>query len=221
MKSNAIGIIGGAGPQAGVFLLERIFSLSNHLYGCHRDSDFPKVHFINFPFTEMLSPTIQADKLHRELSECLNLLRRNGATVLAIACNTLHAFLDENEDLKDLVHLPRTVASEVSDSDIPLVLCTSTSVQFGLHKKFFTCDYPDIKTQEKVDDIIDQILKGVNRQEVLNQLLQLLKHQEAKTVVLGCTELSLFTEALTSTDKRIIDPLEVAAKTILKRSFFK
>src|SRR5262245_18866784 len=114
MKPNSIGIVGGAGPIAGVALLERVLLLSQTKYGCYRDADFPKVFLLSFPFSEMLVEEVNAKQISQELSECLYQLRQNGAAVLAIACNTLHAFLDESEDLNDLVHLPLNVAKEIA-----------------------------------------------------------------------------------------------------------
>jgi aspartate racemase len=219
MKPKSIGIIGGAGPLAGAFLLEKVLSLSNRTYGCCKDSDYPQIFFISFPFSEMLSPMINTDELRNELSECLNQLRKNGASVLAIACNTLHAFLDGKDDLNDFIHLPRELAKKIPLTEKPLVLCTSTSVQFGLHKQFFSCIYPDFQTQKQVDDIIEQILQGRDKKIVLRRLEKLLQEQTAKTLVLGCTELSLFAAHLSITDKLIIDPLEVIAKKILEKSF--
>lgn len=221
MKPKSIGIIGGAGPLAGAFLLERILSLSGKVYGCYRDADFPQVFLISFPFSEMLCPDMDIAKLRKELSECLRQLRKNGASVLAIACNTLHAFIDEKDNLNDLVHLPRTLAEEVSLSDKPLVFCTSTTVQFGLHQQFFSCTYPDTQTQQEVDRIIDQVLRGAEQSVILEKLEKLLQSQTTNTVILGCTELSLFSAHLSVPNKQIIDPLEVMANKILKKSFFK
>lgn len=219
MKPKSIGIIGGAGPLAGAFLLKRILSLSGEVYGCYRDADFPQVFLISFPFSEMLCPDVDIAKLRKELSGCLEQLRTNGASVLAIACNTLHAFLDEKDELNDLVHLPRALAEEISLSDKPLVFCTSTSVQFGLHKQFFPCTYPDAQTQQEVDRIIDQILRGADQSVILEKLRKLLQAQTTNTVILGCTELSLFSAHLSVPNKQIIDPLEVMANKILQKSF--
>lgn len=221
MKPKSIGIIGGAGPLAGAFLLKRILSLSGKVYGCYRDADFPQVFLISYPFSEMLCPDMDIAKLRKELSGCLEQLRKNGAAVLAIACNTLHAFLDEKDELNDLVHLPRTLAEGVSLSDQPLVFCTSTSVQFGLHKQFFPCTYPDTQTQQEIDRIIDQILRGADQAVILEKLEKLLQAQTTNTVILGCTELSLFSAHLFVPNKQIIDPLEVMANKILQKSFFK
>lgn len=220
MKPKSIGIIGGAGPQAGAFLLEKVLSISSKTYGCYKDSDFPKIFLISFPFSEMLSPIINTAQLQEELSDCLNLLRKNGASVLAIACNTLHAFLDKNDVLNDLVHLPHILAEEIPLSEKPVVFCTSTSVKFGLHKKYFSCSYPDSQTQSEVDSIIDQILLGIDKKIILKRLKKLIQDQVEHTVILGCTELSLFNTDLIISNKCIIDPLEVMANKILEKSFF-
>lgn len=219
MKPKSIGIIGGAGPLAGVFLLERIVSLSNKTYGCCKDSDFPKIILLSFPFSEMLTPQFDPAKLQIELKACLQQLRNNGASVLAIACNTLHAFLDKEDDLNDLVHLPRSVATTIPDSEKPLIFCTSTSSRFGLHQQFFDCCYPDSETQREIDCVINQILKGVNNEIILEELRRLIRAQDAQQIVLGCTELSLFSSQLALPNKLIIDPLEVVAKKILEKVF--
>lgn len=221
MKPKSIGIIGGAGPFAGAFLLERVLSLSNKKYGCHRDSDFPKIFLISFPFSEMLLPKMDVAKIEDELSQCLNQLRHNGASILAIACNTLHAFLKKEEEVDDLVHLTQSLTEEIPLFEKPLVFCTSTSTQFGLHKSFFPCTYPDWQTQKQVDKIIDHILQRRDQKIVLEKLEKLLQAQTEKTVILGCTELSLFKDSLSVPNKLIIDPLEIVAKKILKRSFLK
>lgn len=219
MRPASIGIIGGAGPMAGAYLLERVLTLSSKVYGCYRDADFPKIMLINYPFTEMLTETIDVTQIQSELSECLNQLRTNEAAVLAIACNTLHAFLREQDRQSDLIHLPCAIAEEIPKKDKPLVFCTSISAQFALHKKFFACDYPEPKTQAEIDHLIDLVLQRVDMKIVQDKLENLIKTQAAKTIVLGCTELSLFTPYLSVPYKLILDPLEVAANKILEKSF--
>lgn len=209
-----IGIIGGAGPMAGVMFLQRLFSLAGSQYGCFRDRDFPEVMLLSFPFSEMLEGEIDPQVARDELKGCIVQLQKNGAGVIAIACNTLHAFLDEIP--AELIHLPKAAMEEIPEGEIPLVLCTSTSAQFGLHKQFFPCIYPNAQVQEQVDQLINQILKG---EEVTRELQQLIASQQERVIVLGCTELSLYTRALGDLNKVIVDPLEITAKKILEQSF--
>ncbi|MBM3192549.1 MAG: hypothetical protein FJZ63_07890, partial [Chlamydiae bacterium] len=190
MKPKPIGIIGGAGPLAAVSLLEQIFSLARDQYGCWKDQDFPEVFFISFPFSDMLSETIDAPLIQQELSSCLQKLRANGALVIGIACNTLHTFLSlKNKSEEDLFLIPKIVAEKINEETTPLILCTSTSLRFNLYTKYIPCLYPTPSTQEIVDRIITQILKGEN---VLESLKNLIKQQDADIIVLGCTELSLY-----------------------------
>jgi aspartate racemase len=219
MKPKSIGIVGGAGPLAGALLLERVLSLSGSAYGCYKDADFPKVFLLSYPFSEMLSPEMDATRLQTELNECLAQLRKNGAAVLAIACNTLHLFLDENGNVSDLIHLPRATAAEIPSAVNPLVFCTSISTQFRLHQRFFPCLYPDSDTQVQIDRIIARILKGEDHQSIAHDLCNIVQRQCANTIILGCTELSLFTKSLLSCNKCIIDPIEIAAKKILEQVF--
>lgn len=221
MLPKSIGILGGAGPIAGVCLLEKVLSLAGSVYGCTRDADFPKVFFINFPFSEMLLGEIDKEKLQDEIKGCLSLLRNNGACVLAIACNTLHAFLNEEEEnAPDLIHLPREVLQEIPSSEVPLVLCTTTSARCNLHKKFFPCAYPDEETQGNVDRIINQILGGGDLKGISQEFLQIVEKQSARVVILGCTELSLLNKELALSTKLIIDPLEIAALKVLQKYFY-
>lgn len=219
MKPKIIGIVGGAGPFAGVGLLERVLILSNRRYGCYRDADYPQVLLNSFPFSDMLTPEKDNMLLKAELSLSLNQLRAQGAEVLAIACNTLHNFLDADQDREDLINLPRMLGEELSSEEIPLVLCTTTSRENNIHKKFLECGYPEPSIQIKVDEIIDRILQGAGSHRIVIDLLTLIEKVAASTVILGCTELSLFANELAVSNKKVIDPLEILAKKILEKSF--
>lgn len=214
MKPKPIGIIGGAGPQAGVLLLERVFTLATDLYGCHKDNSFPLVRLLSFPFTEMLEGVIDREAVSKELASCIEELKELGSSVIAIACNTLHLFL--KEDIPELVHMPKAVFETLPQGEKPLVLCTTTSAKGGLHNQFFPCRYPDAATQKAVDWIIDETLKG---KDMLSELAEVVDVQGENTIVLGCTELSLYTKKLLSSSKKIIDPLEVVAEKVVKKSF--
>jgi aspartate racemase len=217
MKPRTIGIIGGAGPLAGALLFETILSKSRKIYGCYRDQDFPKIFLLSYPFSEMLSCEFNAAIVQQELREALQFLRQNGAEVLSIACNTLHAFLEG--EMPGLISLPRELAREIPPGKPPLVLCTSTSVKFALHKRFFPCIYPAADVQREIDAIIDGILKGGNQKALVRKLINIIKAQAEETIILGCTELSLLAPRLMQCKKTIIDPLEIAAEKIVKISF--
>lgn len=220
MKPKIIGIVGGAGPLAGASLLERVFILSNRQYGCYRDSDYPQVLLNSFPFSDMLTSKKDSKLLRAELSLSLNQLRAQGAEVLAIACNTLHNFLDADQDREDLINLPRTLGQQIRLEKMPLVLCTATSRENNLHKFFLDCSYPEYSIQLKVDNLIDRILQGNESTSALaKELSAIIEQSSASTVILGCTELSLLAKELAENSKNVIDPLDILARKILEKSF--
>jgi aspartate racemase len=197
--------------MAGIYLLQRLFALAGQNYGCVRDYDFPKVVLLSFPFSEMLIPPVKEEQVRRELKGCLEQLSLNGAEVCAIACNTLHAFLDNEDKGRELIELPQIVIEHVYEEK-PLVLCSSTSAQ----KQIYNSAYPDKRRQEEVDRIIDETLQG---KSALQRLRSLIDGLQEKYLILGCTELSLYYADLQFANKVILDPLEMAASKLLEISF--
>jgi aspartate racemase len=218
MRPKSIGVIGGAGPLAGVLLVERLFQCAMTLYGCHKDESFPLLRLCSFPFSDMLSPDLKKERVEAELKTCLEELLKT-SDVIGIGCHTLHAFLDEKQNIPGLIHLPKLVKEALSLNETPVVFCTSTSLKTALHQKFIPCTFPDKKTQKLIDDLIDAILKKGCLPSLEEELKTLLKSQKGETIILGCTELSLFSKRLFIEDKRIIDPLDLLAKKMIEKSF--
>lgn len=104
---------------------------------------------LNYPFADMLKDQIdskQKSLIKKQLSESLNCLAKNEIKIVAIACNTLHEFLDMKQTSSMLfVHMINEVATLLKKKQIlkPLILCSSTSAKCQLHKSFFECLYPD------------------------------------------------------------------------------
>lgn len=209
MSKKTIGIIGGAGPMAGIVLCRQIIRECQTKYRCEKDADFPKLILLSYPFSEMLSNEVNVEQIKNELKACIHNLRKFGADLIGIACITLYAFLDEVGD--DLVNLPKVLqAAKLED---PLVLSTSTTRSFSLFKQF---SYPNERDQKEVDLIIDSIMRG---NDMSKRIVQLIKSQDAKTIVLGCTELSLCKDQLGQMHKTIVDPIELLARKMVERAF--
>src|SRR5262249_10823077 len=105
--------------------------------------------------------------------------------------------------------------------EIPLVLCTTASRVFMTHRNFFTCNYPSYSIQIWVDNVIDRILQGAESASIITDLFKIIEREEADTIILGCTELSLFSKVLELSNKKIIDPLDILAKKMVEKSFKK
>lgn len=90
MKQNKIGIIGGAGPNAGSLLFNTLIGVCQTKYNCKKDAEFPHVVLLNFPFSDMLSKDKCDETITKELQSCFDSLENYGVNIAAIACNTLH-----------------------------------------------------------------------------------------------------------------------------------
>jgi aspartate racemase len=198
-----IGIIGGAGPMAGLLLCQNIIQLCQKVYRCQEDSDFPYFMLLNYPFADMLKTERVSIRqtIQDQLSQCFNTFVSQGIQIGAIACNTLHAFLDVKMPLQ-IVHIIKEIERALKSKEIrqSLVLCSRTSAQNQLHQSFFDCQYPNYEFQVKVDALIDSILKGEEKIEDLTQLIDDIhsfcswnfhRNDEPIAIVLGCTELSV------------------------------
>jgi aspartate racemase len=221
MKSKTIGILGGAGPQAGVALVERLIFFAQTKYGCKADADFPKIILNSFPFSNMLDGEKENPLVRKQLKKALSELRKSGAEILSIACNTLHIFLDEaSHQQSNLIQLPSVVRQFLGSVDSkPVVLGTRTSARAKLHQKFFPCFYPKKKIQEEVDALIDHILAKGADMSARARLIAILNKLDASYVILGCTELSLLSNTLPNLGKVIVDPMDLLALEILAITF--
>lgn len=218
MRPKIIGVVGGAGPLAGVMLVQYLFQQAQQQYACQKDSDFPKVILLSYPFSDMLSPARNERQISDELQDCINALKTAGAEVICIACNTLHAYLVNQTGIVNLIQIIQSEIQRLNIMELT-VLCTSTAKQHGVHRQYFNCRYLDDTDQLKTDRIIDRILANSYDNAAINELNSLIDRYSNSAMVLGCTELSQVVSKLQVEGKIIIDPLLLAAKKIISIAF--
>lgn len=222
---NTIGIIGGAGPMAGLLLMKKIITNYQKLYGCVNDYDFPKIILLSYPFAEMLEPTKapeEEDTVSQQLGDSLDFLIENGVNKIGIACNTLHGFLDETRHRDRLVNLIKETKIYFAKQQFSkaLVLCTNTSVQKNVHD-YISITLPNSEEQKLIDHLIKAVLSGAfslqDSQRLKSYILsKTMKDPVIDCVMLGCTELSVLHDEfpMEISDIKIIDPLDLLASKI-------
>lgn len=200
-----IGVVGGAGPMAGLLLCQKIVQICQERYGCRRDADFPYIMLLNYPFADMLAQDQfpeQKNTIKSQLDACLNTFASNGIALGAIACNTLHAYLDGLVPLT-FVHIMEETKRKMNEDKIErsLVLCSGTSAKNLIHRSYLNCSYPSEAFQKRVDDLIATILAGRETIEDVYRLTEELEHssstlgmEEEIGLVLGCTEFSVLND---------------------------
>lgn len=233
-----VGIVGGAGPMAGLLLFQKVIQLCQQTYGCQQDADFPYLMLLNYPFADMLKNQSADQQLfiQKQLNECFDTFVSNGIEVGAIACNTLHAFLNTQSNIQ-IVNMIEQIAQTLKQRNIhfSLVLCSNTSVKSRVHQSCFNCFYPQENWQVEVDALIDKVLAG---QETLVDVKQLINaihffysnvdlEEEQLGIVLGCTEFSVLNEkwpfSQYGLDERltVIDSTQVLAEGVCQSIFNK
>ena len=225
---KTIGILGGAGPIAGTLLMKIIIEHCQKAYGCVNDDDYPKIILLSYPFKEMLNAKIRSQNdsiISRQLNEALDFLIANKARYIAIACNTLHGFLDRS--VKQLVNLVTETQTYISKHQFKrvLVLCTNTSMQKDVFD-FPTRTLLNKKDRSYINDLINVVLKGDFSLKDSLRLRDFIidkakEFSDLDAVLFGCTELSVLINEFPFDVPKIhlIDPLNILTIKICKLAF--
>lgn len=201
---KALGIISGAGPMAGVSFLKQLIA-GYQAKGAWRDADFPYIALINYPFSDMLSENFRSDIVQKELLNCIDELDSK-CDYIVITCQTIHLFLPNNYQNPKLVDIFSIINKALPLGEL-YVAASNTSANKELHKKWLKrdCHYISPKLTQMT---IDTILKGK-----AVDMLWLERIAQNKTVLLGCTELSIPVE---NTKTACIDPYPYIIHEVMK-----
>lgn len=229
-KYDAIGIVGGAGPMASVLFYETLITLCQEMYGAKKDGDFPEIMLLNYPFSPMCSITeaeFNSTRLQGELASCFQSLQDWGAKTVAIACNTLHNFIEDTDwsfTFKSIVCATLNGAHKAQANKL-LFLGTEVSAKKQLYEKSaIDIIYPSPDAQVGVDKIISGMLAGeskVKNGQALAKIINKLQRRGLAFdgVILGCTELSLLYDQLEDLYKGMVfDSNRLLALEVLKAS---
>ena len=236
-RAFKVGIVGGVGPSATADLLQKIVICTP----AEKDQDHIKMiveHDPQIPDrTEHLlghgpDPTIALYAACKRLEE-------GGASLIAIPCNTAHAYVESMQQylsipivnmlFETVEHLKR----HHPDVKKLALLATSGTVASRIyHRAFEGSAYdlllPDDEHQETLMEVIygpRGIKAGYNDGKCVQGFYEVLTHmaeQGAEVIILGCTELPLLEPEFrkwNATEKRIVfvDPTSVLAKKCVEK----
>ncbi len=237
---KTIGIMGGLGPMASVYLTELITMMVD----AKTDQDHPRMIMYSIPDTpdrtaylEAMREGSDADSPLPNMQQAARVLESAGAGFIVVPCVTAQYFYD---DICKAVQIPVVsfnvnVAEAVAQMGIRKIalFATDGTIKSGILEKEFERNKvevlkPEPECQAEVMKLIYDEVKtgeitettGAKRaQQKLNKLADAMLEKGAERVVLGCTELSLIRrEALhmrTASKGRFIDMLEIlAAKAV-------
>ncbi len=221
-----IGLIGGAGPEAGALLLKNIIQACQQ-NGAWEDHHFPSIMLLSRQFSPMINSDNNKTNIISEIQTAVNTLDANENEVVGIACNTLHSFV-QDVDFKSMLFV--SIVDEVINviqkehNYKVLFLGTKTSVNAKIYETTSSIQifYPTVQQQELIQECIIRILK--NQHSSLDSLLvstiinDCHETMDFNAVILGCTELSVIHQnhAIKSTKQSIIyDPITILAHKLI------
>lgn len=217
---TTLGILGGLGPMSSVYFYEMLTA--------HTRADSDQEHLNLLISSHAATPDRTAFILGRSTDDPLPVmateavrLARAGADLLAIPCNTAHAFY---EGVQTAVSIP---VLNIIQQNVDFchflglrrvgVLATEGTIASGAYKDALAAigiEYltPDEDGQAIVSHIIyDEIKRGCPPDvKAFTAVVDTLFAQGCERVILGCTELSLLKRHHLS-DPRLIDSMEVLA----------
>ena len=225
MSGRLVGVLGGTGPAATAYFLQRLVERTEAR--CDQD------HVRTLAFNDTAIPDRTAFLLGRSdrsplaaLIEDGQLLEACGCDLLALPCNTAHGFFDE---LQGALGIPvdhmvgETAAAAVGLARIG-VLATSGTVAADLYgheaaRLGVDCLYPDSATQARANRIIFDEVKAGRFVEpaALEALAAPLRAAGCDGVVLGCTELA-DGGVTRAAGLHVVDALDVLADCVIMRA---
>lgn len=221
-KNIKIGVIGGAGPLASGLLYEKLVKYYYEKINYSKDESAYIV-MLNALFNYNLLSDYNKTRLM--MQELINDLYQLNITHFVIACNSLHAFLDEL-DFKgmQLIHMPNEIQKSLNEINLKKVFLIGSSItkSYSIYKNREVF-YLDSEEQEIVSSIINQILKGIisdNQREIIIELInKKISNLNIDGIILGCTELSVLNNnykiKLKNENIMIIDSVDLLAKKII------
>jgi len=217
------GVVGGMGPEATLSFLEKFYSLSRGRLEQARPallvSIDPKVPDRNEAWRGCgPNPAVLLAHMGRQLKQA-------GADFCVIACITAHGYLDTFE--KDvglpLIRAPDVVADELARSSARSgsvgVLATTTTLEMQLFQRAFATRniplvVPDCDDQDALMHAIYAIKSGKDARASVAAVANGLIARGARTLLLGCTDLSPLS-TMPLGDCRVIDVLDLLAERTL------
>ena len=228
------GIIGGIGPEATNYL----FSLIIRFSGAKKDQDHIPLLIFNNPLIPDRTGYLVAGKESPlpELVRTAMVLKAAGASFLAMPCNTSHAFIAEieaevNIEILDMIQLTAKHIISHYGKDITIgLLATDGTLESMIYQDKFSkfalktdILVPNKEGQTRVMEAIygETGIKASFCDEhnatLLKNEAETLVRRGAKLIIEGCTEIPLvLSQKLCSFP--VVDPMEILAKEILRRT---
>lgn len=225
-----IGVLGGMGPAATADFYAKLVAATP----AERDQDHPRTLIWSDSTIPDRTAALLENGRHpgEKLTQGARLLQNAGADVIAVPCNTAHAFLRETQaavtiPVLDMVQTTVDVIADEASADEQLsigLLATNGTIQSGLYdraaqQRDVTLLKPVGELQASVMAAIRLVKAGAHHQQAADMLCEAaadLARQGATAVIAGCTEIPVALRNVTQLPVRIIDPTVILAEASVR-----
>lgn len=227
MRNEPVGILGGIGPMATVYFMQRVIAMTD----ASRDQDHVDMLVWNHASIPDRTAYIVGDSDESPgpvMADDARQLERAGAKFIAVPCNTAQAFQDEVAAAVDIPVIDIVaVTIEAAKAAVPGlttlgILATDGTLRARTYHHAaeaagLTPVAPDDLVQKDVMSMIyDGVKAGMPVERArFDAAVAHLRTKGAGAIVLGCTELSILQTDLEVDEPDVVDSLDaLAARTV-------
>ncbi|QQR55350.1 amino acid racemase [Candidatus Peregrinibacteria bacterium] len=226
-KKKIIGVLGGMGPESTMIFYHALIRQCQKQYGAKYDEDYPEIFIYNLPIPNIVEGLGQAEKTLTILIKGAKKIESIGVDFMVMPCNTTHYFYSSIAKSISIpfLHIFHATSKKVKDHGFKKVglLATEMTIKHKSFGKSFGKNgieliFPDKTDQDKLTRIILNILAGKKRdkdKKELKQIIDRMKQDGAKAVVLACTDLPILLKQ-EDVDIPIFDTVEILAETAIQ-----
>jgi len=224
MEKRFIGVIGGLGTDATI----RFFEHLNSFDAGKKDEGRRKILLYNNP--DIPSRYIDFEQGDEDVKEAviasIKTLETAGVDFVAIACNTVHYFIDDfrraaSVPVLDIIEETRDACLRKTHKDARIgILGSQKTIATGLYQKAFEDEgirvfVPTDEQQAAIDMTIDKVKRNDTGDfTVFQEAVHRFREKEnLDTLVLGCTELCLIPSAYYPRNVRLVDSNHTLAES--------
>ena len=222
-----IGIITGAGPEAGIDLWQKILQHNKALYGGQFQGDLsaPEVIVHSIPQLGLAMDITQYEsQLWQSLKSALQAMNTN-VDFVCIACNVLHYFTDKIKALSlgfELVSIVEVAEKYIRQYEHVALLSISSVITFGHYSPYrrsaekFSLEVP---CPRSMDELVHHIKShGGTHPGSVEKFDNIINSLQSEVIILSCTDLPLL--PLEKYAKNFIDVSDMLAKEIANMAFY-
>jgi len=233
--NDTIGIIGGMGSFATLDFFRRLLQA----FPGEKEWDRPRIIIDNRCTMPSRVRAILYNENRDHVLECLvdstkNLLK-SGATILILACNTSHVFIEdiirmvpeaENKFINIIDVLGKWLSCNNKIDNYRLIASEGT-IESGVYQKYFKkynllISAPSKEQYSKLRSLIEDVKQDKITRNTVDSFVELMRYDlKNKNVIIGCTEFPmiycLVKDRLKEEGYVIYDPLEIVIEEIKNR----